>query len=268
MDVKGGIKMTNDILTICSYGGGVQTFGMLLMIKDGLIKKPDAVIFSDTKAEYDATYAHIEAYAKPICEELNIPFYTVQFEEGIIEGYKKTNSIPLPGFRSCTFNYKIRPIHYKLKELLGENWTRGKPCVNSYIGISTDESQRAVPISEQKPKWVFQSYPFLELDMSRRQIIEYIEKSGYPVPIKSGCYICPYHGFKGFVDLKINHPDKYKIAVEMEELYFKERPERRHGFLADTQITLKELGEIPSLYSFADKLPNENRECETGGCFL
>ena len=57
------------MMKICSYGGGVQTFGMLLMIKDGLIPKPDYFIFSDTMAEYDGTYAHIEAYAKPLCEE-------------------------------------------------------------------------------------------------------------------------------------------------------------------------------------------------------
>ncbi len=256
------------MLRICSYGGGVQTFGMLLMIRDGLIQRPHAFVFSDTKAEYDATYAHIEGYAKPLCKEMGIPFYTVQFNEGIIEGYKSKNSIPLPGFRSCTFNYKVRPINYKLKELLGDNWTRGEACVNSYIGISTDEAQRAVSRKDQRPKWSMQTYPFLELDMSRRQIIEYIEKSGYPVPIKSGCYICPYHGFKGFVDLKTNHPEKFKIAVEMEELYFEHRPERNHGFLQDTMIRLKELGEIPSLWSFADQIPNETKECDSGGCFL
>lgn len=256
------------MIKICSYGGGVQTFGMLLMIKDGLIAKPDYFIFSDTKAEYDGTYAHIEAYAKPLCEEMEIPFITVCHEDGIIEGYLETSSLPLPGFRSCTFNYKIRPINKKLKELLGDQWTRGKPCVESYIGISTDEAQRAVPIKDQRPKWSRLVYPFLELDMSRRQIIDYIEKAGYPVPMKSGCYICPYHGLKGFVDLKVNHPEKFKVAVTMEEAYFTKRPERDHGFLSDSRIKLKELGEIPSLWSFVESLPDEHRECESGGCFL
>ena len=203
----------NEMLRICSYGGGVQTFGMLLMIRDGLIERPHAFIFSDTKAEHDGTYAHIEAYAKPLCHEMGIPFYTVQHNEGIIEGYKENNTIPLPGFRSCTDKYKIRPINEKIKELLGYKWTRGKACVNSYIGISTDEKQRAIMRRNQKLKWSMQTYPLLELDFSRNQIIDYIEKAGYPVPIKSGCYICPYQGFKGFVDLKTNHPKKYKIAV-------------------------------------------------------
>lgn len=256
-----------DLPTYISYGGGVQTFGMLLMVKNGLIKKPLGLIFSDTKAEYPETYSHIEEVVKPMCEELEIPFITLVHEEGIIEGYKSNNSIPLAGFRSCTMKFKVDPIRKFLRTQI-EGKRYGKPRVRVLIGISTDEAKRAISPSKQKPKWIRNEYPFLEMDFSRRQIIDYINQNKMEVPRKSGCYICPYHGLKGFVELKTNYPDLMKIAIEMEQLYFEHRPERKHGFLADSQIKLKELSEIPSLYSFIDQLPDEHRECESGGCFL
>ena len=258
------------IETWISYGGGVQTFGMLLAVKEGLLPKPKGLIFSNTMAEYPETYQHIEEIVKPICEELELPFVEVVEDDGIIEGYREMKSIPLAGFRSCTMKVKVDPIRmYFRNNLRSEGIKRyGKPLIELLIGISTDEAKRAVPRSKQKPKWILNSYPFLKMDWSRRQIIEFIEKCGYDVPRKSGCYICPYHGLKGFVDLKVSYPILFKQAVEMEEIYFEHRPERIHGFLADSRIRLKELGEIPSLFSFVKDLPDEHTECESGGCFL
>jgi hypothetical protein len=255
---------------VLSYGGGVQTFGMLVMIEKGILEKPDFAIFADTLAEYPETYHHIENVAKPIFERLNIPFIEVVEDKGIIEGYEKRNTIPMPGFRSCTANFKVKPIHDYLRNIVGKDLirkSRGKPLIETWIGISTDESSREVKREKQTPKWVLQSYPLLEKDISRRQIIEIIEKSGYEMPRKSGCFMCPYQGLKGFVLLKRDYQELYSIAVRMEELYFENRPSRRGGFLKDSGLKLKELNEIPTLFSFVDELPSGS-ECESGGCFL
>lgn len=260
--------------TWVSYGGGVQTFGMLLAIRQGIIPKVNGFIFSDTKAEYPETYIHIQTIVKPLLEEMNIPFVEVSNEEGIIEGYKRTKTIPLPGFRSCTMNYKVEPIRkyfrMRLKEL-GIKKQKGKPIIKMLIGISSDESSRAIHPKNQKPKWILNTYPFLELDWSRRQIIEFIEEMGFEVPRKSGCYMCPYSGLKGFVNLKVNYPDLFQNAIEMEDLYFEKFPNRKHGFLSSSLIKLRELEQIPTLYSFVDKLPEETGGCKNtkvGGCFL
>ncbi len=259
--------------TWVSYGGGVQTFGMLLAIEKGLIEKPNGFIFSNTMAEHPKTIDHIENVVKPILEKLGIPFVEVCEGDGIIEGYKEMKSIPLVGFKTCTMKYKVDPIRsYFRQKLREQNIKRyGKPLIEMLIGISTDESKRVIPRRRQKPKWILNSYPFIKMDWSRRQIIQFIKDCGHEVPIKSGCVMCPYQGLKGFAKLKANDPDLFKIAIEMEEIYFEHRPERIHGFLADSRIRLKELGEIPSLFSFVDQLPDEIRECETdevGGCFL
>jgi hypothetical protein len=253
---------------VLSYGGGVQTFAMLVLIEKGILPKPDFLIMADTVAEYPATYAHVEQVAKPLAKKLGIEWIDVQHEAGLIEGYKRQNGIPMPGFRSCTYNFKVRPIHDYLREYLGENKKRGKPSIVTWIGISTDEKRRAVPREKQSPKWIEMRYPLLELGFSRDQLKQFIEESPYPMPIKSGCFLCPYNGLKGFVDLKANHPELMEIAVEMEEAFFKARPDRTMGFLPDHQITLKELNQIPSLFSF-ENVVEPNRECENeGSCFL
>ena len=38
-------------LQVLSFGGGVQSFAMLLLIKEGLLPKPDIIIHSDTGSE-------------------------------------------------------------------------------------------------------------------------------------------------------------------------------------------------------------------------
>ena len=253
---------------VLSYGGGVQTFAMLVLIEKGLLPKPDFLIMADTVAEYPETYAHVEQVAKPLAQRLGIPWVDVQHEQGIVDGYMKQNGIPMPGFRSCTYNFKVRPIHDYLREYLGENKKRGKASICTWIGISKDEAKRAVPRENQNPKWVLMKYPLLDLGLSRDHLKQHIEDSPYPMPIKSGCFICPYHGLKGFVDLKAKHPHLMQIAVDMEENFFKARPDRTMGFLPDHDITLKTLNEMPSLFSFEGVI-EPNRECETGGsCFL
>jgi len=257
------------LLQVLSYGGGVQTFAMLILIEKGILPKPDILIHADTKAEYPETEQHIEEVAKPLCEKLNIPWLTVVENEGIIEGYKSDNLIPLPGFRSCTFHYKVKPIQRAIKEILGDKKKNGVASVDCWIGISTDESRREVKRENQSPKWVLQTYPLLKLGYSRNQLIQLIDESPYPMPRKSGCFMCPYAGMKGFIKLKIEKPDLFKIAVEMEDLYFKSRPERKHGFI-DNGLKLSDIHSMPTLFSFEEleSIQNDQKECDSGGCFL
>ena len=257
------------MLKVLSYGGGVQTFAMLILIEKGILEKPDYVIMADTKAEYPETEEHVELVAKPLVEKLGIPWITVVKGEGIIEGYRSINSIPLPGFRSCTYNYKVKPIHDILRKILGPKKKNGVASIETWIGISTDESRREVKREDQSPKWVLQTYPLLEKGYSRQDLTNLIEQSEYPMPRKSGCFMCSYSGMKGFISLKMNYPDLFQIALDMEQAYFKARPERKLGFISQP-IKLVDLASMPTLFSFEqlEQMDNDQNECDSGGCFL
>ena len=255
-------------MKVLSYGGGVQTFAMLIMIEQGLLEKPDLIIMADTKAEYPETEAHVETIARPLAESLGIPFITVVHENGLINGYTKKNSIPLPGFPTCTKNYKVRPINNYLRQSLGDCYTPGKPSVEVWIGISNDEARREIKPENQSPKWVLNTYPLLDKGYSRHDLIKLIEESEYPMPRKSGCFMCPYSGTKGFIKLKMTHPHLFEIARKMEGLFLDKNPEKSYGFVPG--LKLDDLASMPSLFSFdqVESMINEQSECDSGGCFL
>ncbi len=254
---------------ILSYGGGVQTFALLLLIQKGSIPKPSCLIFSDTGCEWPHTYKHIEEVAKPICLQLGIPFITVMHKEGLIPGYSATNSIPMAGFRSCTYHYKVRPIHKYIKETWPLEKVDGKPSFISLIGISTDESKRAVSREDQLPLWMVLEYPLLELNLSRQDCLDLIEESIYPLAQKSGCFLCPYSSTSEWAKLKREQPKLMQIAIDLEQKYRIARPYREAGLMGTRNIWLTDFNSLSSILEYIDS--DFEASCDSkqgGGCFI
>jgi hypothetical protein len=259
----------NDLPQVLSMGWGVQTVAMLIMVENGTLPKPDIIIHSDTGAEKPETHYWKNKFGIPIIEKLGIPYVEVMHEGGIVEGYMKKSTIPIVGFRSCTTNYKVNPILRYLKKLYKKpkESKQKKPYWQTWIGISTDESRRKIEREDQSPKYQEMIYPFLDLNLSRKDLSNIIKKSGYEEPVKSGCFMCPYAGLRGFLELKEKHPDLFDIAIKMENKYFEKFPERHNGFIASSKTKLQTLKEMKSLFSYTE-IENEQNECDSGGCFL
>lgn len=191
---------------ILSFGGGVQTFGMLCLIKLERLEKPDLVVFADTQGEKDATYKHMEEVAKPLCKELGLEFVTVSRGDLFTETLARGNT-PRPPY--CSWMYKRDVINGWLKK---NGYT---PCT-SWIGISLDEEHRgnqksAVP-------WVTNRYPLLELELSRYEVELAIKEAGYEQPVKSGCWFCPWNSSRPYwMALKRQQPEKFAKALAMEK---------------------------------------------------
>jgi hypothetical protein len=165
-------------MQVLSYGAGVQTFGILCLIKLGQLEKPNLVIFADTQNEKDATYQHIEEVAKPLCKELGLEFVTVSRGNLLMDSYAKGNT-PRPPI--CSKTYKTRVIESYLRKTY--------PDVKKFytwIGISLDEEHRS--FSQSEVSYVEKRYPLLELELSRDEVIEVINQAGYKLPVKSGCW--------------------------------------------------------------------------------
>jgi len=152
---------------ILSLGAGVQSSTMALMAAKGEITPmPDCAIFADTQAEPQSVYDYLDWLEK----QLPFPVYRVSYgnltEKSLTpatatakakkykEGEKYMKRI-IPVFgkmpngevvaalgRTCTQDYKIRPIHKKIKELYGIKRGATEPVVSHWLGISYDELQR------------------------------------------------------------------------------------------------------------------------------
>ncbi len=190
--------------TALSYGGGVQTFGIAVLIEAGLIPKPDIIIFADTQNEEISTYQHIGEIAIPLFHRLEIPFRVIThgnlYRDSIL-----SNHTPNPPI--CTKTYKIRPIEKFLTRYVPNG------IIDVIIGISTDEENRSNSKSENKR--INKTYPLIALKLSRDNIIDYIKQAGYSVPEKSGCFFCPWKS-KEFLKMKQFEPDKFNACLNLE----------------------------------------------------
>ena len=150
-------------LEIFSFGGGVQSMAMLMLIIDGILPKPDAIVMSDTGAEMPHTYALIEETVIPLCKKHGLNFVIVTAHEGKIdEYYMDRNMIPIVGIRSCTVKFKIRPIRRWARSIVGNG--KGVVLARSWLGISTDEDRR---IAVSDVQWMDLSFPLIDMNISR-----------------------------------------------------------------------------------------------------
>ena len=188
-----------------SLGAGVQSTTMALMFARGALKPmPDAAIFADTGAEPEAVYKQVEWLE----QHLPYPVYTMMWNKGLkenilsavnCENIKSFASVPFyttpNGMlkRQCTREYKIQPIEFLQRYLMGVKRGQRVPKDSRcyiYIGISTDEAHR---MRNGRAKWQVNEYPLIEKRMSRNDCLAWLAYHDYPRPPKSSCVFCPYH---------------------------------------------------------------------------
>jgi hypothetical protein len=219
-------------LRVISLGAGVQSTTLGLLAARGVIgPMPDCAIFADTGAEPQAVYDHLDW----LCGDGVLPFPVYRVQEGAglaqIIGRKRPTGawvhMPIPAFiagkdgrgallnRSCTQDYKLRPIRRKVRELVGLTGKRSPKhaVVEQWIGISLDEVQR---MKDSREPWIQHRFPLIDLRMTRADCLAWIAKHGYPTPPKSSCTFCPFHDAEQWKATKAD-PDAWAQAVEMDD---------------------------------------------------
>jgi hypothetical protein len=123
-------------LTVVSLGAGVQSTTMVLMAAAGdLVPMPDAAIFADTQAEPEAVYSHLRWLMSGV-----LPFQVHCVTAGNLTEHVaavrpkgKYLKVDIPVYakapdgsvglinRSCTRDFKIRPITAQIRKLVGRD---------------------------------------------------------------------------------------------------------------------------------------------------
>ena len=213
--------------TYLSLGAGVQSSALLVLAcTDDRVPKPDVAIFSDTgdEPQYVMDYLQIlKDYAEPFGINIVIAQKGVLSEDAL----GRDKFVPIPLFtlhkdgskgvlrRQCTREYKITPINKKVREILGyKPRYRVKHKVRAMLGISTDEMQR---MKESWMKWTTNTYPLIDLGISRKDCYQIMEQVGLPKPKKSACVYCPYHDDQYWQWMKDEEPIEFARAVDFDE---------------------------------------------------
>jgi len=201
---------------IVSFGGGVQSTALAIMVMQERLPKPDLWLFADTGDEPARVYTHVEKWMDRF-NRWGWPFEVVhRFDDFTplsdhvvtkVQSGKGSFNPPFfveredgkacPVRRKCTYEYKMRPLDKRAKEFAeGER-------VRKWVGISYDERQRE-RISD-KP-WFDFYYPLIELRLNRSDCQKIISDFGETAP-RSACVFCPFHSDDEWRNIKKNDAD-------------------------------------------------------------
>ncbi len=207
-------------MIVLSWGVGLQSTVILEMSAEGVLPKIDAAIFSDTGFEHEYSYEIFDFYA-PRALKAGIQVIKIGGQDILGDTYKKV-SLPLfvgetgrQIIRKCTRDYKIRPIHRAIRDLLGVN-RRGRlraDLVTLWMGITVDEIERAKP---SRVAFIHHEFPLLDLNFHRFDCGKWLQQRGLPVPRKSSCKFCPFKSKSEWAELREEIPKDFILIADLE----------------------------------------------------
>jgi len=262
--------------TAISLGWGVQSWTLAAMSALGELPPVSVAIHADTTHEMQATYEFAATWA-PWLEERGVQVATVvntgrggtsvSVEGGrggeiVIPAYTKDGEQTGRIRRQCTGDWKIAPLRRYIQQ------HRNGQSAELWLGISTDEWQRAKDADVQ---YLTHRYPLLEMGMSRKDCIAWLQAHDLPVPSKSTCTFCPFHNKAAWQNMKRENGKDWEEAVAVDKLIRNVRPPGEL-FVHPRAMPLSEAVVIPEDYGYSqlDLLASDDTdtECDSGHCFL
>jgi hypothetical protein len=188
-----------------SMGFGVNSVALYLDQKD---KGVDfEAVYVDLECDWPETKEYVEMFCNKYPVTIIKPGYVRESLRKIYDNLYDycidMKIIPYRTQRWCTANFKVIPLLHYFQT----------PCF-VLIGIDAGESHRAKLSST---KGTENRFPLIEDGIDRNGCIEIIKSHGLPVPVKSGCWFCPFQRVSEFRKLRRLHPDLFCKAVEIEK---------------------------------------------------
>lgn len=229
--------MKSAAIRILSLGWGTQSWGLAAMSALGILPKVDFAVHADTGWERRETIEFAARWT-PWLEERGIEVVTVK--SPFVEMSPLDRKWVTPPFftrgpkgdgmlyRTCTDRWKVRPMQkWQRGELERRGLKKSQGVIEKWLGFTLDEAHRA---NDYGPKYVRKVYPFLEMlerPYTRGMVIQWLEKEGLEVPVKSSCIICPFHGYQQWREIQLADNGDWERAVEVDRAIRHKRP----GFL-------------------------------------
>lgn len=205
---------------IQSYGGGVQSAAIAVLVVQGKLPRPERIVMADTGREAPETWDYLREHVQPFLGTVGLQVEIAPHSLATVDLFPASGGgrplIPvftvegnkLPTF--CSVEWKRRVVGRWLR---AEGYGPAKPVVE-WLGISTDEVLRANKRSDSA--WVEYDYPLLDLNLSRSDCIALVQKAGLPEPPRSSCEMCPHRTDAEWMRLRDRNPEAFQRAVELE----------------------------------------------------
>ena len=203
-----------------SFGGGVNSVAMMLLLLDQ--KDEFEAVFVDHGTDWPETYEYVNMFQgwlkKHGHDQITVlkPAHSKDLEgkpfSNLYEFSYFRRIVPSGFRRWCTADFKVKPI-YKYVDT---------PSF-MLIGIDFGEAKRARISTE---KGIENRYPLIEYEIDREGCKKIIYDSGLDIPMKSGCYICPFQRKAQWIELRKKHPELFCKAQQLEDRNMEYRIEK------------------------------------------
>jgi len=191
-----------------SYGGGVNSTAMLLLLLD------EGWEFESVYVDHGCDWPETREYVQMLAEK-----YPITILNPKVGGYTNlydycvhNRVIPSRRIRWCTDKFKVSVLHDYFET----------PCF-SLIGIDLGEEKRA---KFSCGGGIENRFPLLEYEINRQGCVDIIRAHGLPIPIKSGCWFCPFQQISQWKKLRSVHPELFCKAKTIEDIQNKGRAEK------------------------------------------
>lgn len=248
---------------LLSYGGGRQTVGLVALIREGRLPRPDHVAMVDTNREKRSTFAYLDAYVRPALADMGIPFTLIdrsRYATVDLWGGEDGDDFLPPAFTDrdsgdgklpefCSIEWKQRVVMRWAAEQPG--WKqRG---VTSWLGISWDERHRRRSPNRQ---WYQPAYPLLDRRWGLNVCLDAAHRAGWPEPPRSSCWFCPNMEDHEWAGLPA---DEFEDACRLEEAVRERDPHLYfHRSMVPLRVVKLNPQANPSLFGGG---------CKAGMCF-
>lgn len=192
-----------------SFGAGVNSVALLLlMLDEGLDFE---TVFVNHGCDHPKTYEYVEYLKEKGFDITEIKPDVIAKDklrfDNIYDYFYHYKSIPLIQYRICTDKFKVTPFNKYIK--------KHKPCT-VYLGYDKGEFKRVARQSNRKPKGIEYVYPLWEQELYRDDCKQLILDHGLTLPIRSGCWFCPFQSKKEWIELQVDYPDLFEKALLLE----------------------------------------------------
>lgn len=246
---------------ICwSYGGGMQTAAIGVLIRKGVLPVPDLAVIADTGRERRTTWEYLSGVMQPYLAPTGLVIRVAPHTLARKDLYDASGLTLMPAWTEegrlsafCSGEWKRDVI---------ERWLRlqGVEECDQWIGYSIDEMRR-VPRKDHRP-WCRLRFPLIDLMLNRAMCRKLILDAGLPLPKKSRCWQCPHQTPEEWLEVR-SDPEEWAAAIALDE-QIRERDPEGGGqlYLYSGRVPLA----LADLEADAQAVPGR-RLCDGSGCY-
>jgi 3'-phosphoadenosine 5'-phosphosulfate sulfotransferase (PAPS reductase)/FAD synthetase len=248
------------MIAVLSYGGGVQSVAMVLLVLAGKLPRPDYCVSADTSREMPTTWEYLQTHIAPRFAAAGMTMHIADHRRAAVDLYGLNGDLLIPAYTAtaklptyCSTEWKARPVARLVAELSG----RPQAEQIHWIGFSLDERRR-IKTRDQSRR-----YPLIDLMMTRTDCERLIAEAGLPLPNKSRCWMCPHQNAHEWREV-LSDPTLREQAAQL-DAEIRDNDARGGVYLHASRQPLADLD--PATLTDAGRR-GADRQCGLGLCFV